>query len=83
VRFISIRQHILELAFGSNWIDPCAVKMAAVLHEDEVLQCEDRPCTFCGGAIPVVKMDHRLLGRYTCPHCGREVTFSDEPGSSQ
>lgn len=35
-------------------------------------------CPVCAGLIPVIKMDHRLLGRYTCPHCGNEVVLSDD-----
>jgi predicted RNA-binding Zn-ribbon protein involved in translation (DUF1610 family) len=44
----------------------------------EIPDLEERPCPACGGMIQVVAMDHRFLGRYTCPHCGAEVLLSDE-----
>jgi predicted RNA-binding Zn-ribbon protein involved in translation (DUF1610 family) len=49
------------------------------MDEEEVPEFEDRPCPVCGGMITVVKMDHRFLGRYACPHCGAEVLLSDYP----
>ena len=49
--------------------------------EDDVerVQTEERPCPACGKPITAIKMDFRFAGRYTCPHCGREVILSDVP----
>ena len=49
-----------------------------VTDEDEIPEFESKPCPKCGGAITVVKMDFRFAGRYTCPHCGSDVLFTDE-----
>ena len=49
---------------------------------EEIPEFEDHPCPFCGGMIQVVKMDFRFAGRYTCPHCGKDLLLSDEPGQT-
>jgi ssDNA-binding Zn-finger/Zn-ribbon topoisomerase 1 len=46
-------------------------------EEEEIPEVEERRCPECGGVIQVVKMDHRFLGRYTCPHCSGDILISD------
>jgi len=40
-------------------------------EEPEFSDHVQRP--ICSAAIPVVKMDARIIARYVCPRCGNDV----------
>lgn len=46
---------------------------------DAQVEVENHACRACGELFSVIKMDFRFAGRYTCPHCGRDVVLSDAP----
>lgn len=50
-----------------------------VVREDQTTEFERRLCPVCGLLISLLKLEHRFLGQYTCPHCDSELVFSDEP----
>jgi predicted RNA-binding Zn-ribbon protein involved in translation (DUF1610 family) len=39
-----------------------------------------RMCPVCETAIPILKMELRFVGRYSCPNCGNDVLIEgDKP----
>ena len=50
--------------------------------DEEPQFTEHITCPICGAAIPAVKMDVRIIARYTCPMCGRDIVIEEGKPSS-
>jgi hypothetical protein len=70
-----LKAEVDALSWPVHTILPTLVDMLADEFSGKQNQVQ---CSICGGMIPMIEMDHRFLGRYTCPHCGGEVLLSDD-----
>ena len=61
-------------------LSPRLLTVPSILEVSEKVEFTDHvQCPICSAAIPVVRVDARIIARYTCPKCGNDVLIDPKP----